>query len=312
MNALVLGGNGFIGSHLVDTLLKAGHKVRVFDLLPERYRRPLPDVDYQVGKIGDALAVAEALDGTDIVYHLVSTTVPATSNLDPISDVRENLSATLVLLDQMVKTGVKRIVYLSSGGTVYGNPHSLPVSEDHPLKPICSYGVVKVAIENYLYMYQELHGLNPIVLRPSNPFGPRQGHLGVQGLVATIFNKVMNDEPLHVWGDGSIVRDYIFVSDLAEITKLAGESGLGGVFNIGHGAGFSVNDLIKKISEVTGVIPKVNYMVTRSFDVKEVVLDTAKCYETFKWKAHTAVVDGLRQHWQWLQNLDKHESAAMN
>jgi len=303
MNALVLGGNGFIGSHLVDSLIEAGHKVRVFDRFQERYRQPLADVDYVTGQLSDAISLAEALVDIDVVYHLVSTTVPSTSNMDPATDVRDNLLSTLVLLDQMLKVGVKRIVYLSSGGTVYGNPRSLPIAEDHPLNPICSYGIVKVAIENYLFMYQQLHGLKPIVLRPSNPFGPRQGHVGVQGLIATFLGKVKHGEPLHVWGDGSIVRDYFFVTDLAQLSVVAGESDVCGVFNVGYGSGTSVNQIIEAITEVTGIMPQVCYGPARSFDVHEVVLDIAKCRNTFNWEPKTALLEGIRAHWQWFGTI---------
>ena len=176
MRALVLGGSGFIGSHLVDALLADGQRVRVFDRQPDRFRDALTGVDYRFGSLADVSDVAEALAGVDVVFHLVSTSVPSTSNLDPVADIEGNLVTAVQLLDQMTRLDVRRIVFLSSGGTVYGNPGTSPVTETDPLRPICSYGVVKVAIENYLFMYQDLHGIEPVILRPSNPIGPRQGH----------------------------------------------------------------------------------------------------------------------------------------
>jgi len=221
MKVLVLGGNGFIGSHVVDQLLAAGHKVRVFDRSAERYRDPIKQVEYRLGRFDDTFQVAEALQGMDAVCHLISTTVPGTSNLDPVADVKNNLINTLNLLEQMRKKGLRRILYLSSGGTVYGNPESSPISENHPLKPISSYGIVKVAIEKYLFMYQQLYGLQPVILRPSNPYGPRQGHAGVQGLIGTLLARAFSGETLEIWGDGSIVRDYMHVSDLARLCVVA-------------------------------------------------------------------------------------------
>jgi len=303
MKVLILGGNGFIGSHLVDRLSATGNSIRVFDRFPEHFRQPLPNIEYHFGNMGDAFALAEALTDIDIVYHLACTTVPSTSNTNPVADVQDNLLSTLVLLDQMIKQGVKRIVFLSSGGTVYGNPLSLPIPEEHPLRPICSYGVVKVAIENYLFMYQQLHGLEPVIIRPSNPYGPRQGHLGLQGLIATFLNNIKNGKPLTVWGDGSVVRDFLYVSDLAGLCMEAGSSHQTGVFNAGYGSGFSVKQVIENIREITGINPEVRYEHTRLFDVKEVVLDISKCSNIFAWQPKISFADGLAKHWKWLVNL---------
>ncbi len=300
MNALVMGGNGFIGSHLLDYLLNDGHSVRVFDQLPERYRPPLTNIDYHVGHFGNAFSMAEALYDIDVVFHLVSTTLPATSNLEPIMDIKDNLVATVVLLEQMIKAGINKIIFLSSGGTVYGQPRSIPVTEDHPLNPICSYGIVKVAIENYLFMFQQLYNLNPIIIRPSNPYGPRQGHLGVQGLISTFLHKLIKNEPLIVWGDGTIMRDYIYISDLAKLIMLAGKSDVTGVFNAGFGAGFSVNEIIRVITDVIGNSCPVHYEPARSFDVKEIHLDIEKSKETFGWVPEISLKEGISMYWDWL------------
>lgn len=306
MNVLVLGGNGFIGSHLLDELLAVGHSVRVFDRFPENFRPPCPNVDYRTGQFGDAFSMAEALQGVEVVYHLISTTVPGTSNLNPIADISDNLIATVVLLDQMVKMGVKRIVYLSSGGTVYGKPRAVPISEDHPLNPICSYGVVKVAIENYLNMYHELYGLRPTIIRPSNPFGPRQGHGGVQGVIATFFAKIFHNRPITVWGDGSIIRDYMYVTDLTRLCVIAGEGDFTGVLNAGSGKGVSVSNIIEQLKDVTGRQPSVSYEPGRAFDVKEIVLDISRAKTITGWHPIVDFADGLKQHWDWYSSLPKH------
>lgn len=268
MRALVLGGNGFIGSHLVDLLLQRGHRVRVFDRSPNRYQAPYPDVDYRLGQFGDSAEIAEALQDIDVVFHLISTSVPSTSNLDPIADISGNLVATVQLLQQMGKLGIKRIVYLSSGGTVYGNPTIEPVPETHPLNPICSYGVVKIAIETYLSMFQQLYGLVPTVLRASNPFGPRQGHIGVQGVIPTFLTHLAKGDSLQIWGDGSVVRDYIYIADLVELAALAGESTAIGVFNAGSGSGYSLNEIIRVIGQISGRMVPVDYLPGRAFDVR--------------------------------------------
>jgi len=303
MKVLVLGGNGFIGSHVVDQLLAVGHKVRVFDRSSERYREPLKQVEYRQGRFDDTFQVAEALQGVDAVCHLISTTVPGTSNLNPVADVQSNLVNTLYLLEQMRKKGLRRILYLSSGGTVYGNPESSPVSEEYPLNPISSYGIVKMAVEKYLYMYQQLYELQPVILRPSNPYGPRQGHAGVQGLIGTLLARAFSGEPLEIWGDGSIVRDYMHVSDLARLCVSALESNSCGVFNAGSGEGHSINQIIVMIRDLTGGELEVRYEEARAFDVKEVVLDISRASAEFGWKPAVPLPDGIREHLEWLRCL---------
>ena len=302
MRVLVLGGNGFIGSHVVDQLVAAGHKVRVFDRSPERYREPLKQVEYRLGRFDDTFQIAEALDGVDAVCHLISSTVPGTSNLDPVVDVESNLVHTLKLLEQMRKKGLHRILYLSSGGAVYGNAEFSPISEDQPLNPISSYGVVKVAIEKYLHMYQHLYGFKPIILRPSNPYGPRQGHVGVQGLIGTLLARMLAGEILEIWGDGSVVRDYMHVNDLSCLCVNALESEKCGVFNAGSGEGHSINDVVRLIRGMADYELKVIYREGRACDVREVVLDISQAVEVFNWHPEMSLSDGIKNHLEWLRD----------
>jgi UDP-glucose 4-epimerase len=302
MKALVYGGNGFIGSHLVDSLINDGHRVRVLDRYPEKHRAPLPNVEYYRATFGDTAIIAEALKDVDIVYHIASTTVPSTSNEDPISDIESNLVGTVRLLNLMVKTGIKRLVFLSSGGTVYGNTDVTAISEEHPLKPICSYGVVKLAIENYLNMYKELYGLLPIILRPSNAYGPRQGHIGTQGFIFSLLSKVKEREPLIVWGDGSVVRDYVYVEDLVRLCSLAGSSELTGTFNASSGYGYSVSEVIDVILKTLGVELTVAFQNGRPFDVRKVILDCSKAEKVFGWRASTGLSEGILKTWSWIQS----------
>lgn len=301
MKTLVLGGCGFIGSHLVDDLLAAGHKVRVFDRAAELYRAPLANVDYRFGDFADSASLAEALEGIEVVYHLISTTVPSTSNLDPVGDIQSNLINTVHLLQLMVQKNIKRIVYLSSGGTVYGIPETNPIPESHPLRPICSYGVVKVAIENYLQMFHHLHGLEYVVLRASNPYGERQGHLGVQGVIGTFMRKILTDEPIEIWGDGSVVRDFIYVSDLTSLAVLAGNSKLSGTYNAGSGQGHSITELISTISGVIHREIQPLYKASRGYDVPRVILDTSLATSHFGWTACTTLVEGIERSWKWIE-----------
>jgi len=304
MKCVVFGGNGFIGSHVTDALLAANHTVRVFDRVPEHFRSPLEGVDYITGEFSDPFAIAEALEGMDVVYHLVSTTVPSTSNRDPVTDIETNLVASVQLLEQMVKANMKRIVFLSSGGTVYGNTKTVPVNEDHPKRPICSYAIVKIAIEHYLHMFEELHGLSPIVLRGSNPYGPRQGHRLVQGFIGVALANMLHNEPVNIWGDGSVVRDYLYVADLAHACVLAGESSVTGVYNIGSGEEHSLNDIVKTIDESVGQAPEVVYEASRSFDVQKIVLDISRAKEALNWQPQCPLSEGLHLTWEWMKAFE--------
>lgn len=301
MKILVLGGSGFIGSHMVDELLDAGHEVRVFGRRHEVWRKPLPSVSYFLGDFSNVPLLAEALQGVDVVIHLISTTVPSTSNLDPISDIQGNLESSVRLFQVMMSVNVKRIIYLSSGGTVYGIPSTTTVREDHPLNPICSYGVVKVAVEKYLGMFEQLYGFKPLIIRASNPFGPRQGHDGVQGVASTFMQKMLSNGKVTIWGDGSAKRDYLYVSDLARICRMAAESELTGIFNAGSGTGLTLIELAHMIEKASGMRLNIEYKAGRSFDVREIVLNIEKAKSQLNWVPEIAIQDGLSHLFNWMQ-----------
>ena len=300
MRVLVLGGCGFIGSHVVDVLVERGIRVRVLDRQPEAFRPPVAKVEYVRGDFSDTALLSEALMGVDAVAHLVSTTVPATSNLNPVADINGNLVNTVRLLEAMRAVGVSNIVYLSSGGTVYGIPLTDPISEDHPLNPISSYGIVKSTIEKYLYLENYLHGLRHCVLRASNPYGPRQGHGGVQGVIGTYLWRIARGEPIEIWGDGSIVRDFIHVRDIAELCADALTSTVSGVFNAGYGEGTSILDIVHLIGEAVGYDLVPVFKPGRKFDVPRVVLDTARVREHLGWTPKVTLKAGIETTWAWV------------
>jgi UDP-glucose 4-epimerase len=321
---LVLGGTGFLGTHLVKALAREGVRVRTFDRnqpkvigksrLDETDGRVLalrlPNVEVVTGDFVTGSGLAEALDGVDLVYHLISTTVPSTSNADPIFDVQSNLIGTLRLLEMMRSAAVHRIVYVSSGGTVYGNPSILPGPESHPLGPLCSYGVVKVAIENYLHMHTELYGLTSNVLRVSNPYGTHQHHIGVQGVIPTFFKKIVDGLPIEIWGDGSIVRDYIHVNDVVSALLRAGARERSGTFNIGSGMGHSVNEILDIVQRQVGSVADVRYLPHRTFDVERIYLDISKARAELHWQPLLALDEGCAVYWQALKQHAEQSDAA--
>ena len=304
MKVLVVGGSGFIGSHVVDALLHAGHDVRAFSRKPERFRAALPEVEYHHGDFRNRMALVEALTGVDAVFHLVSTTFPGTANLDPMIDVRDNLVGTLELMETMLSMDIHRLLFISSGGTVYGIPEQVPIPETHALRPINSYGIVKVAIEHYLDMYRRMRGLSPIIIRAANPFGPRQAHSGLQGVVSTFLDRVAADKEIEIWGDGSVVRDFVDVRDLAEICVRAGTSRQEGVYNVGSGVGTSLNDLLDTIRQVTGKEIDVKFKPARLIDVPVSVLDCARAQADFDWTATYSLPEGIDNAWAWKRAHD--------
>lgn len=305
MNVLVIGGNGFLGTWIVDKLRQRCVAVRVLDRAEQRSDFDWRGVDYRAGGLEDVSSLVDVLQDIDVVYHLASSTVPGTSNQDPVFDVSSNVIGSLRLIQAMGQAGVRRIVFFSSGGTVYGVPRHLPVHESHPLHPISSYGVTKVAIENYLLMYQQLGAVDPLILRPSNPYGPRQSTAGIQGAVAAFLGRALRGEGIAIWGDGETVRDYIYVDDLVELAVNAGVSKVCGIFNAGSGHGLSLNELSQCVRDVTGQILPAEYLPARGFDVPKVVLDIAAASSQFDWAPKIGMQEGLSRTWQALRYVGR-------
>lgn len=297
----MIGGCGFIGSHVVDALCARGLSLRILDRSPERFRPPVPGVEYLRHDLCRAPLPAGALADIDVVVHLASTTVPATSNLDPGADIADNLIPTVRLIEAMRQHGARRLVFLSSGGTVYGIPERDPIAEDHPLNPISSYGIVKLAVEKYLQMEHRLHGLDYVALRASNPYGPRQGRTGVQGVIGTYLWRHAHNEPIEVWGDGSVVRDFLHVADLAELCARAVLSEASGVFNAGSGEGTSIAEVVDIIGRIVGRDTAPVFRPGRSFDVPRVVLDSRRAEAAFGWRGTIPLVQGIDDTWRWVR-----------
>lgn len=304
MKSLILGGNGFLGSHLVDKLLAEGHAVRVFDKYEEHYRAPLANVDYRYGDFGNRGLLADAIQGIDTVFHLISTTLPKTSNDDPVFDVQSNVVETLFMLEQCVAQKIRKIIFISSGGTVYGAPDVLPVTEDCPTEPLCSYGVTKLTIEKYLALYNNLHGLDYVVLRPSNPYGDRQNPTGIQGAISVFLTKIAKGETIEIWGDGSVVRDYLYIDDLASGICMSATANVESrIFNLGSGHGTSLNELIETIRNIVNIDVKVEYRPGRAFDVPQIYLDISRARKELGWEPTISLESGIKKTWEFVQRV---------
>lgn len=295
-----------MGSHIVDKFLAEQHEVCVYDLYPERFRRSPKKITFYTGDFGNVGALEELIaTGFDAVIHCVSTTTPKSSNESPEFDIQSNVIGTLYLLDICVKHKVGKLVFLSSGGTVYGDIGDLDlVDESHAVRPMCSYGVSKLTIEHYLDVYKHLRGLDYVALRLSNPYGERQSPLRALGALTVFLHRTLKNQNIEVWGDGGVTRDFIYVGDVANAVYLATINPVSGVFNVGTGTGLSIRDILEKISSVVGVQAPVTWLPSRLFDVPRIVLDATKLKRATGWGCRTTFQDGVAITAEWLRNTD--------
>lgn len=308
MNCLVLGGKGFIGSHLVDALIAQGHWVRCFDRLnvvslAEKNQTGNARLEIYEGDIHSEADIYKALLDCEVCFHLVSTTLPKSSNADPIFDLESNVLSTVRILTQAVKSRLKKIIFVSSGGTVYGIPSNVPISESDPTDPVCSYGIGKLTIEKYLGLFHRLYGLDFSILRIANPYGERQRTNASQGAVAVFLGKVIKGEEVDIWGDGSTVRDYIYISDVVEaLIHSMGPTGSEQIFNIGSGQGHSLNEVLSLIENVTGLQANRRYLPGRPFDTPSNLLSIARAKSHLGWYPKVSFEHGLKRFSHWLIN----------
>ena len=311
MKTLILGGAGFIGSHLAEALLAQGHEVRIFDRphiqIPAEFKE-CHGIEWMHGDFLSVADIQAAVDGVELIFHLVSTTLPKNSNDDPGYDVGTNVIGSIHLLDAAVRSGVRKIVFISSGGTIYGIPSQIPIPETHPTDPLVSYGISKLAIEKYLKLYHELHGLDYAVLRVANPYGERQRTDMAQGAVAVFAKKALAGETIEIWGDGSVTRDYIYIADLIEAFVLAaGYQGQERIFNIGAGHGLSLNQLLATLEELLARPVSRRFLPARKFDVAVNILDITRAREVLGWTPRTPFKVGIGRTLDWLSS---HELTA--
>ena len=305
MKILIFGGGGFIGSTIADRLLAEGHELSIFErprVQPYRKFKETEAVEWIAGDLSSTHDVSDAIQGVDAILHLVSTTLPKNSNDDPIYDVQSNVVASLHILNAMVAHKVRNIVFISSGGTVYGNPIYLPVDEKHPTNPVVSYGITKLAIEKYLQMYERLHGIKAITLRVANPYGERQRIETAQGAVGVFLHHALKGIPIEIWGDGSVTRDYIHVSDVAEaFVKALHYTGEQRLFNVSSGVGTALNALIDALEDALGKSIERRYLPGRPFDVPVSVLCNNLARSELNWTPLVSMPEGIARTAEWMK-----------
>lgn len=307
-SCIIFGGGGFIGSHIAEDLLMNGLKVTVFDKLNSSRKNVeniLHEIEFIEGDFNNEVDISRALKGKTYVVHLVSSTVPATSNQNTLYDVESNLLSSLHLFEKCTDNKIKRLVFISSGGTVYGNPIKLPINEKHPTEPTSSYGIIKLTIEKYLNLYRILKGLDYRILRFANPYGERQNPFLTQGLIAHLLYKIKNGEPIEVWGDGKVIRDYFYIKDGARsVYKALKDRSAVNIFNISSGKGLSINQILQRFRTVLKLDFEVNYLPGRKFDVKSNILDNSLAAKILKWKPDYTFNEGLINTWRYFLDFE--------
>ncbi|WP_318244874.1 NAD-dependent epimerase/dehydratase family protein [Microbacterium pullorum] len=295
----MIGGNGFVGSHVVDALARDGHDVRVFDRFSNgRARFEAGNVERVTGDFMNVGEVKEAVRDREIVFHFLSTTTPATAEIDPLLDVRTNITSSIELFRACAELGVEHVYFASSGGAIYGDTSAVSLSESTTPNPISPYAIGKLTIEGYLRYFGRTAGLRSTALRISNPFGPRQHRDRKQGVIPIFLRSIARGEPIVVYGDGSMVRDYIYVEDVADmICAMVGKPSAGPVVNIGSGTPYSVNEIVDVVAAVTGIQPMTERRATPPTFVERVVLDTSTYRSHFGTPKHTPLREGIEATW---------------
>ena len=308
ISTLVIGGSGFVGSHLIPQLVSTGRDVTVLA------RNPLPrcelpsNVNYIQGNFSQAGLIGSLLDRHDEVVHLAYASVPNTSFDNPLGDLLQNLPPTVQLFSEAAARGVK-LLLVSSGGTVYGEAKGLPIQEIHPKNPISPYGVTKLTLENYAYLYSITHGLKFVCIRPSNAYGIGQKPFVGQGFIATAIASAMRGLPINIFGERGTVRDYIYVSDLASGIVSALQYGhLSESYNLSSGVGLSNLEVIEKLRPLMleiGCNLELEFLPERKFDVKTNVLDSSKLHTDTGWKPVVDFNLGLNMTCDWLRKQSR-------
>ena len=297
MRILVTGGAGFIGSHIVEAYLAEGHEVRVIDNLATGRRANVPreaklhEVDIHAREVESIFEEFRP----EVVNHLAAQASVKVGNADPVFDLEVNGGGTARIAKLAADHGARKLIYASSGGTVYGDPQALPVTESHPIAPVSNYGTSKFTGELYVELTGRARGLDYTIMRYGNAYGPRQDPHGEAGVVAIFTGLMLNGEPCTIDGDGEQKKDYIYVGDMARANILALDRGSGGTYNVGTGEGITVNHIWKTLSTAIGNEIEAVYGPPRPGDVRNFWLDCSKARAELGWEPQVSFEEGVRR-----------------
>lgn len=305
MKALITGGAGFIGSHLVDRLLQDGYEVVVIDhrLAGKPHIAESDAVTYIEMDISDPALEQVFLDTRpDVVFHLAAQISVTQSLEDPVADAMVNIVGAIKVLDYAKDVGVKKFVFTSSGGAIYGDHPERPTPEIMHAQPLSPYGIAKQSFEHYLEHYAEVHGVDFVAVRFSNVYGPRQMPGGYAGVISIFIDHLLHGKTPTIFGDGTSTRDYVYVEDAVDAMVKAAESTSIGIVNIGTGVETSVNDLWNILREIHGGADDAMYAPARPGEVYRSVIYAEKAEEHIGWTVQTALADGLRATYMWFKH----------
>jgi UDP-glucose 4-epimerase len=307
MKILVTGGAGFIGSHVVDAMLALGHDVVIVDDLSTGRKRNLnPGAKFYQMDIRDpGLAEIFERERPEVVDHHAAQMDVRRSVADPLFDADVNVRGTLNLLEAARTHGIRKVIYISSGGAAYGEPKYLPCDEDHPIDPICQYGVSKHVVEHYLFVYRHLYGLDYSVLRYPNVYGPRQDPHGEAGVVAIFSGKMLANEPVTINGTGEQERDYVYVADCARANVLALNNGSGTIYNLGSNRGTSVNLLFSTLANIIGYSAEPRFGPAKAGETFKIYLDGTRARDQLDWSPTVDLNRGLQQTVAYLRENER-------
>jgi UDP-glucose 4-epimerase len=311
MNSLILGAAGFLGTNLTILLsAKENERITVFDREEANFSRfnqaNRHKIQVKTGIFSNEYDFNSLTQNIDIVYHLISTTNPTRSNKNMAEDLNSNVAPTIKLLQSCVTNNVRKVIFISSGGTVYGKGNNAPHKETDPTYPISSYGIEKLTIEKYLYLFHHQYGLNYCVARIANPYGPMQVPNSGQGAVTTFCYKALHNQPIVIYGDGSVVRDYIYVDDAIEaVYNIAQYNGAAKIFNIGSGFGTSLKDIIDLIENILGKKIPIQYEKSRKVDVPCSVLNITRYQNLFGPLQKHELSDGIQLLFNYFRMIEK-------
>lgn len=293
---LLIGGSGFIGSYIAAKLALTD-RVVIADIRENEQLKSQSNIEFQYLDFINTTDFSSCLSGVDEVIHLVSTILPSSGMTDIAKQAVDHIVPTLALLESMLRNHTKKLVFISSGGTVYGDKE-IPLSEEESgTDPICHYGVLKLIIEKYLYLYYIQHGLDYRIVRLANPYGADSRTGRKQGVIPVFIQKILNGDQILIWGDGSVIRDYIYIEDAVDgILKIAEYSGEERLFNLGTSVGTTINQVLGLIKKELGVPDyPVIYQPYRSCDVAENILDITRLKTAIKWEPSTTLAAGIHQ-----------------
>ena len=304
MKVLVTGGAGFIGSHVVDAYLADGYEVVIVDDLSTGRKSNINPAAtfYQLDIRDPQLADIFESERPDYVNHLAAQVDVRRSVADPVFDAEVNILGSLNLLECVRMNPVKRLIYVSTGGAVYGEPEYLPCDEAHPIRPIAQYGASKYIVEKYLYMYQLNHGVNYAVVRYPNVYGPRQDPHGEAGVVAIFTGRMLAAEQVVIHGDGEQQRDFVYVGDCVQANLLLTGADMDGTFNVGSGRGTSVNELFRALRDITNYELAPVYGPPKLGETRHIYLSAEKARSELGWRQTKGLKQGLEETVNFLRN----------